>query len=503
MATNCTMPAWRGGKTEIPADSSMRLPKSIWLPPCLLLVTGLGASAVVLSGPAETPNSSDIIFAQAPVVAAGDVRARFPQGSRLVRARIGSQPGSVLNLTTEFFGAADPQVFFDGTKVLFAGKKDRQAHWQIWEMNVDGTGKRQMTHGEDDCLRPAYLPRDQVVFTVASGEGSSSSQLRVINRDGSGVHPISFGPSNLQVETVLRDGRILVSGSWPVGSSASSAASRLLYTLRSDGTALGAFRCEHGQPSFATEAEELDDGSVVFIRRSHPGSDLAGELRQIRQGASDNSPLGSPSAVYWSPRRLGPDKLIVARRSVGPQNPTRRFDLYAFDVAKGQIGALIYRDTSLSSVQAVALAAHPAPRWFWSIVKPELKEGYFICLDSHSSADSPKGRTSTPIANVRVIILEPEPSHARLLGQAPVEKDGSFYVAVPSDVPVRFELLDAAGRVIKAQRSWIWTRPGEENGCVGCHEDKAMAPPNRWPLTLRRFDTPTRLGLKNVPQAAH
>jgi hypothetical protein len=188
---------------------------------------------------------------------------------------------------------------------------------------------------------------------------------------------------------------------------------------------------------------------------------------------------------------------------VGTQNPTRRFDLYAFDVAKGQLGALIYQDTSLSSVQAVAVAAHPAPRWFRSIVKPELKEGYFICLDSYSSADSPKGRTSTPIANVRVIMLEPQTSHARLLGQATVEKDGSFYVAVPSDVPVRFELLDAAGRVIKAQHSWLWTRPGEENGCVGCHEDKALAPPNRWPLTLRRFDTPTRLGLKNVPEASH
>ena len=196
-------------------------------------------------------------------------------------------------------------------------------------MNIDGTGKRQITHGEDDCLRPAYLPRDQVVFTAVGAQGLAPllAQLRVINRDGSGVHPISFGPSNLQVETVLRDGRILVSGSWPVGSRASSAASRLLYTLRSDGTALGAFRCEHGQPSFETEAEELDDGSVVFIRRSHTGSDLAGELRQIRQGASYNSPLGSPSAVYWSPRRQGPDKLIVARRSVGPQNPTRRFDL--------------------------------------------------------------------------------------------------------------------------------------------------------------------------------
>jgi len=82
-----------------------------------------------------------------------------------------------------------------------------------------------------------------------------------------------------------------------------------------------------------------------------------------------------------------------------------------------------------------------------------------------------------------------------------VEKDGSFYIAVPPDRPVRFELLDANGAVIRAQQSWIWSRPGEERGCVGCHENKAIAPENRWPLALKRFDTPTPLGLGSTVQA--
>ena len=71
---------------------------------------------------------------------------------------------------------------------------------------------------------------------------------------------------------------------------------------------------------------------------------------------------------------------------------------------------------------------------------------------------------------------------------------------VPANQPVRFELLDANGQTIGAERSWIWTRPGEQRGCTGCHGDKAMAPDNRWPLTLKRFDTPTRSGRRMMGQ---
>jgi hypothetical protein len=480
--------------------------KSIWVCIFLLLMGAIATSEVQRPRPkqAETTSPIEIIFVQAPVVAAGDLATRFPQGSRLARSPIGSKPGAAVNLTTEFFAVADPEISFDGTKVLFTGKKDPQAHWQVWEMSLDGSGKRQITSCDSDCLRPAYLPREQIVFTAVRENSSPvRTEIQVVNRDGSGAHPISFGPGNFQVETVLRDGRILLSASSPLTPGASTVSFRQLYTLRSDGTALASLRCDHRRPSSQTDAAELDDGSVVFTRPIQTGSDVAGELAQIRQGAKHNSALTAPPAAYWSPRRLGPDQLIVARRNASARGPAQRFDLYAFDPATGQPGPLVYRDTTLSSVQAVPVAAHPIPRWYWSTIKPELAEGYFICLDSYSSADAPGGRIGNPIARVRVRTLDPATNHERSLGDAPVEEDGSFYVAVPPDVPVRFELLDAAGRVIKAQRSWIWSRPGEENGCVGCHEDKAVAPPNRWPLALRRLDTPMRLGVQAAPQAAH
>ncbi len=446
----------------------------------------------------------EIVFVQAPVVAPGGLAGRFPQGSRLVRLGTKAKGVSLVNLTPEFFAVADPQVWFDGTRVLFAGQKDRGALWQIWQMALDGSAKRQVMRCEGDCLRPAYLPSDEIVFTLVASAGPRSvSQVYVAGRDGSEARPITFGPGNFQVETVLRNGLILVSADWPLLPGGASDSSRMFYTVRPDGTGLASFRCEHQQHAVRAEAQELDDGSVVYVKSTRPRREAGGELAEIPRGGLHNAPVGPLGAISWSPRRLGSEKLIVARKNDAPGARQGRFDLYAFDAVRGQFGQLIYADRMLSSVQAVPAELRPVPSRYWSTLNPDFKTGYFICLNSYRSAEVPKGRISSPIATVRVLALDAVTGREWTLGEAPVETDGSFYVSVPADQPLRFELLNPEGRVVGAQRSWVWARPGEEHGCVGCHEDKALAPENRWPLTLRRFDTPTPLGVQNSAGPAH
>jgi hypothetical protein len=451
---------------------------------------------------AESKNHPEILFVQAACVKAGRLSERFPQGSRIVRLKKGSR--SPENLTSNFFGAADPRISSDGSKVLFAGKKDAAATWQIWEMNTDGTGQRQVTHCDGNCLAPAYLPRDAIAFSgeVQDSGGGRAYQIYFGKLDGSDVHPITFGPGDYELETVLQNGLILVSARSPLQARGKSESSRNLYTLRLDGSGLAAFRCDHEGSAIRSQAEELDDGSVVFVKNKVLGSEAGGDLAEIRRGAMHNSALGPMSVLIWSPRQLEADRLIVARR-VPTTRSAGKFGLYSFDFIHGKFQVPIYEDSELSSIEAVPVAAHPAPRWYWSTLNLEAKAGYFICLDASLSADAPKGRLSTLPSKVRVLALEPATRKENSLGEAPIEQDGSFYIAVPADRPVRFELLGADGLVMRTQQSWIWARPGEEHGCVGCHEDRAVAPENRWPLALRRFDTPTRLGLEAPLEAAH
>ncbi|HZO99502.1 MAG TPA: hypothetical protein VFD30_04340 [Terriglobia bacterium] len=468
----------------------------------VIMATPKASRSVAQTSP-SVGSKSEFIFVEAPVVAAGALTERFPQGSRLVRLTSGTKPSQVVNLTPDFFAAADPQVSFEGSKVLFAAQKDARSRWQVWEMKTDGSDKRQITNCADDCLRPAFLPRGEIVYTEITKRGDGSSRVVVSNEDGSDPRVITFGPGNFQVETVLRNGLILVSAAAPLVPSTSTDGSRELYTVRVDGTGLTSFRCDHQQRAVRTEAQELADGSVVFVKNTSAQGQVGGELAEIRRGALHNSVITPLQAVSWSPRRLEGQRLIVARKVVTAQNHEPKFDLYAFDSVSGTFSGPLYRDKDFSSVQAVPIAAHPVPRAYWSTLNPNLNVGYFICLDAYQAADAPQGRITASIAQVRVLALDSETNREKNLGEAPVEKDGSFFVAVPPDKPVRFELLDSKGQVLRAQRSWVWTRPGEERGCAGCHEDKTLAPENRWPETLRRFDTPTRLGVSAPAQAAH
>jgi len=64
-------------------------------------------------------------------------------------------------------------------------------------------------------------------------------------------------------------------------------------------------------------------------------------------------------------------------------------------------------------------------------------------------------------------------------------------------MPLRLETFDAEGNPIRAMRSWMWVMPNEKRGCIGCHEDRDLAPQNRHVLALRR--PPRSVG---VPEAA-
>lgn len=452
---------------------------------------------------APTSTHPDLIIIQAPIETPGTLSRRFPQGSKMVRlSPFDSAPHS---LTSDFFAAADPRISSDGARVLFSGKKTTDAPWQIWEMDVDGTGPRQVTHCASDCLEPAYLARGLFAYTALPGRSnmptSSSSkieegsQIWVGNLEDSEAAPITFGPGDYQVETVLKNGTILATARTPLLPANGRSADRELYTLRFDGTALSTLRCDHQHPAVRKQAKELDDGSIVFVKDSASYPSVGGQLTWIRRGAVHNEPLTAPTILTSSPQPMAGEQLLVTRESPTSPGKVKSSTVYSFDAASGKFGTATYADPKLVAVEAIPVAAHEVPVWYWSTLNPDLKRGYFICLDAHLAQEFPGGRIAAGLARIRVLTLDNATGHESVLGEAPVEADGSFYIAVPPDQPVRFELLDAAGHVVRAQKSWIWTRSGEEHGCVGCHEDRALAPENRWPMALQRFDSPTRLDL--------
>jgi hypothetical protein len=63
-----------------------------------------------------------------------------------------------------------------------------------------------------------------------------------------------------------------------------------------------------------------------------------------------------------------------------------------------------------------------------------------------------------------------------VLGELPVNEDGSAYFRVPAGVPIYFMALDAEGRAVQRMRTFVHLMPGEVQGCVGCHDSRQQRP---------------------------
>jgi hypothetical protein len=432
---------------------------------------------------------TDIAFIETPEFRLGDLARRFPLGSRLMRVRLraqGAVPSPITPLTPQFFAAADPQASSDGRKLLFAGQTRPNATWQIWEMSVEGGSPRQVTHCIEDCFQPVYLPSDEIAYTSLRGaDPARTSQVLVCRNDGTDAHAITFGPGGYEIETILRSGRLLLSADWPLVDVPSLTRQRTLYLIDPDGSGLMLLRQDSTAQTIRSGAVELPDGTIVFTLRN--ATDISqGRLSWIRPGALHATPIEHARSGYTSATSLDDGTLLVSRRT-----PGHPFDLYQLSLGSGGRERLLYRDAHASSLQAVAIESHPAALAYHSILHPDSKSGRIICLDAYASKDFANGRLPGQIVSVRALLKTQEGE--KILGEAPVERDGSFYATLPADVAIRLQLIGTHGEVVKQQRSWMWVRTGEDRGCVGCHESQALAPENHSPMTLRRLDTPTPL----------
>jgi hypothetical protein len=142
----------------------------------------------------------------------------------------------------------------------------------------------------------------------------------------------------------------------------------------------------------------------------------------------------------------------------------------------------------MNTVQPAVVAARVPPREFPSALVATRTAGNLLCLNARQSKTPIAGEVSAVRVYTRGAGGAPV-----LLGQAAVERDGSFYVQVPADQPLRMELLDPSGHTVRAERDWFWMRPSEQRICVGCHAGPERAPENKPPEVLLHSTVPAKM----------
>jgi len=138
-------------------------------------------------------------------------------------------------------------------------------------------------------------------------------------------------------------------------------------------------------------------------------------------------------------------------------------------------------------LDAVEAGPRAVPPVLTSVIRTEWKTGTLLCLNAYASRiPAVAGLPGGAIRKVRITTPSPEPGEAELSAEAPVMSDGSFFVEVPADTPLRIHLLGEGGKVLASFESGVWVRANENHGCIGCHEDPNRAPENRQPLAVGR-----------------
>jgi hypothetical protein len=399
---------------------------------------------------------------------------RLIPGTRLVSVDPGKPEKSPKVLSEEFYSACSPNISYDGKYMLFAGQRKEGATWQIWEMKLGNSEIRQITASEDNCADPVYLPGNRLIYSksLANDTLKAGFSLYAGNLDGSNMQRITFNPNSYLASSTMHDGRILTISRqlYPAPEDP------LLMVARPDGTKADLFYKGAAHTAIKGRAMETADGRILFVE-SDSANPESGHLISINYNRPLNTRINLTAGIEGSFLTVVPGSsgnyLVTYRKSAAD-----RYVLYEFDPEKKSLGQEIYANADFDILDAVVVVERNRPKKLPSEVDMGVKTGLLLCqninvLDPEFVADKKATR-------IEVLGLESS------LGIVTVEEDGSFYLKAMADTPFRIQTLDENGEVLNGPCSWIWLRPNERRGCIGCHEDHELAPENNVPLSVRK-----------------
>ena len=182
-----------------------------------------------------------IVFAKRDVTAVGNPTDAmiFRPGGDLITLDLSSPSASEKNITTSYTQGAgdvsDPEVSFDGQRILFSMRGPNDSRWNVFEYDAVTESLTRIIADDaianaGDDVDPAYLPDGRIVFSSNRQERSrqvladnniepyshrdeyereAAILLHVMNGDGTDVHQISFNQSHDRNPTVLNTGEVM------------------------------------------------------------------------------------------------------------------------------------------------------------------------------------------------------------------------------------------------------------------------------------------------------
>jgi hypothetical protein len=428
-------------------------------------------------------------------------RKAWREGTKLYRWNVATGKLTTL-LDDQRGGVRDPQVHYDGGKILFSYRKGGTEQYHLYEINPDGSGLRQLTDGAYDDIEPTYLPDGDIVFVSTRCKRWVNcwlTQVAVLYRcdaHGQNIRPISSNNEQDNTPWPMPDGRILYTR-WEYVDR-SQVHYHHLWAANPDGTGqmtwygnlhpgivmidakpipgsdkvVASFSPGHGQHEHASEITIVDPNA---------GPDAEAFARPVSRGNLFRDPWAFSETCFMA--ALGPS--LVVMDDTGAQQEI--FKLPAAD-----------RKAGLQLHEPRPLLPHPRERIIPDRCDPKAATGRLVLGDIYDGRNM-AGVKRGEIKKLLVLETLPMPIHytggmepisyggtftlERIVGTVPVEEDGSAYLELPALRSFFFVALDEHDLSVKRMQSFLTVQPGETTSCVGCHEQRTQTPrPTAMPL---------------------
>ncbi|WP_419195172.1 SUMF1/EgtB/PvdO family nonheme iron enzyme [Novipirellula herctigrandis] len=387
------------------------------------------------------------------------------------------------------------------------------------DLSIDGSVEpnvRQVTpdDGEDvGHFDSCYLadPDELIFCSTASYQGLPCEYgarrmtcLYKQNRGTGEIRQLTFEQDSDWNPTALPDGHVMYQR-WEY-SDLPHSNSRILFQMNPDGTQQMAYygSGSYFMPSyFYPRPIPGHDSQIVGIATGHHGTPRSGRMividpklgqreaegvvreipgwnktvePEVRDRLAD---FGWPHILHPFP--LSENDFIVAMKP----GPDALWGVYLVDIFDNL--TLLYQEEGCAILDPIPLTVRERPQWLADKTVPGEKNATVFLADvyaGHGLQDIP--RHTVKQLRIGAYYFSTDGTGGllgsigadgpwdikRVLGNVPVEDDGSASFTIPANTPIFMQPLDDEGKAVQLMRSWMVGMPGEVVSCVGCHENQ-------------------------------
>ena len=414
--------------------------------------------------------------------------------------RLNVRTGDLTVLLEDLDGSIrDPQVHYDAEKILISYRPGGTDYFHLYEIDVDGSGLRQLTSGPYNDMEPTYLPDGRIMFCSDRCTRwvpcwySQVAILYTCDGDGSDIRPVSGNIEHDNTPWVLSDGRVIYER-WEYVDR-SRVAFHHLWTANPDGTGQMIYYGNLHPGTLMIDAKPIpasNDEVVVVFSPNHGRREHEGDIAIVtpKQGpddpaSADNITEKEKKKDFRDPYPVSRDCFLVARGpsilAMNRDGETREIYRLPPELVKAKVECheprplrarprepiIPARSDPRQATGRLILQDVYAGRNMAGVKRGEIKK--LLVLETLSKPINYSGKMP-PISFGGTYTLE------RIVGTVPVEPDGSAYMEVPALRSLFFVALDEDNNSVKRMHSFLAVMPGETTSCVGCHEQRQKTP---------------------------